>query len=264
MYSESWTVKKHWRIDAFQLLEKTPESPLDRKESKPVNLQGNQPWILIGRTDARVETPIFWLSDANSWLIRKVLDAGKDWEQKKKRASEDEMAGWHHPCNGNKLGQTSGDGEGQRGLVCYSPRGHKESDTTGWLNNNNSSDIFRNNSYMMIKWILSQECMVGLTFKYQPMQFNMLTKQKKKEHNYLNRPRKISRKLFIIKDLRALGVEERGHRYGNCVTDCTAPLTSHPHCPPQSNNPELPFRLSNHRWVFQNRGGWRRHLWSYA
>lgn len=34
----------------------------------------------------------------------------------------------------------------------------------------------------MIKWILSQECMVGLTFKYQPMQFNMLTKQKKKEH----------------------------------------------------------------------------------
>lgn len=60
----------------------------------------------------------------------------------------------------------------------------------------------------MIKWILSQECMVGLTFKYQPMQFNMLTKQKKKEHNYLNRPRKIIRKLFIIKDLRALGVEE--------------------------------------------------------
>lgn len=70
--------------------------------------------------------------------------------------------------------------------------------------------------------------MAGLTFKYQPMQFNMLTKQKKKEHNYLNRPRKIIRKLFIIKDLRALGVEESWHRYGNCVTDCTVPWHSIP------------------------------------
>ena len=179
MYCESWTIKKYWRIDAFQLLEKTPESPLDRKEIKPI-FREIKPWILIGRTDAEVETPIFWSSDANSWLIRKVPDAGKDWGQKKKRASEDEMAGWHHRCNGNKLGQTSGDCEGQRGLVCYSSWGHKESDTTGWLNNNNSSNIFRNNSYMMIKQILSQECKVGLTFKYQSMQCNMLTKQKRK------------------------------------------------------------------------------------
>ena len=28
--------------------------------------------------------------------------------------SENEMAGWHHRCNGHDLGQTSGDGEGQR------------------------------------------------------------------------------------------------------------------------------------------------------
>ena len=34
------------------MLEKTPESPLDSKEIKPVNLKGNQPWILVGRTDA--------------------------------------------------------------------------------------------------------------------------------------------------------------------------------------------------------------------
>ena len=48
------------------------------------------------------------------------------------------MAGWHHQCNGHELGQTSGDVEGQRGLACYSPWGHKESDMTGQLNNNNS------------------------------------------------------------------------------------------------------------------------------
>ena len=47
------------------------------------------------------------------------------------------MAGWHHRSSGHELGQTLGDGEGQGGLACCSPWGHKESDTTGQLNNNN-------------------------------------------------------------------------------------------------------------------------------
>ena len=51
--------------------------------------------------------------------------------------SEDKVAGWHHQCNGHELGQTSGDVEGQRGLVCYSPWGLKESDTTEQPNGNN-------------------------------------------------------------------------------------------------------------------------------
>ena len=53
------------------VLEKTPESPLDSKEIKPVHFKGNQLWILFGRTDSEVETPVFWSSDANSWLIEK-------------------------------------------------------------------------------------------------------------------------------------------------------------------------------------------------
>ena len=52
--------------------------------------------------------------------------------------TEDEMVGWYHQFSGHELGQTSGDGEGQRGLACCSPCGHKELDTTGLLNNNNS------------------------------------------------------------------------------------------------------------------------------
>ena len=50
---ESWTVKKaeHRRIDAFELLEKTLESPLDCKESQPVHSKGDQSWVLFGRTD---------------------------------------------------------------------------------------------------------------------------------------------------------------------------------------------------------------------
>ena len=74
---------KNWCLRTV-VLEKTPESPLDRKEIKLVNLKGNQSWILIGRTDAEAETPVFWLSDANSQLIGKVPEAGKDWGQKEK------------------------------------------------------------------------------------------------------------------------------------------------------------------------------------
>ena len=66
------------------MLEKTHESPLNSKEIKAVNLKGNQPWILVARTHAEGETPVFWLSDANSWLIGKVSDAGKDWGEKRK------------------------------------------------------------------------------------------------------------------------------------------------------------------------------------
>ena len=58
------------------MLEKTPES-LESKEIKPVNLKGNQPRILIGRTDAEGETPVLWSSDANSCLIGKIPDSGK-------------------------------------------------------------------------------------------------------------------------------------------------------------------------------------------
>ena len=60
------------------VLEKTPESPLDSKDIKPVNLKGNQPYVLIGRIDAEAETPVLWSFDVNSRLIGKVPDAGKD------------------------------------------------------------------------------------------------------------------------------------------------------------------------------------------
>ena len=69
------------------------------------------------------------------WLIGKDPDAGKDWRQKEKRASEDEIAGWHHQLNGHEFGQVPGDNEGQGGLACCSPWDHKESETTGRLKN---------------------------------------------------------------------------------------------------------------------------------
>ena len=53
-------------------------------------------------------------------LIGKYLDAGKDGEQEK-RATEDEMVGWHHQLNGHEFEQTPGDGEGQESLACCTP-----------------------------------------------------------------------------------------------------------------------------------------------
>ena len=73
------------------VLEKTLNSPLDYKEIKPVHPKGNQPWIVIGRTEAEAEAPIFWPPDAKSQLIGKDPDAGKDWRQEEKGVTEDEM-----------------------------------------------------------------------------------------------------------------------------------------------------------------------------
>ena len=58
------------------VLEKTLESPLDCKEIQPVHSKGNQSWVFIGRTD--IEAPILWPPDAESRLIEKDPDAGKD------------------------------------------------------------------------------------------------------------------------------------------------------------------------------------------
>ena len=67
---ESWTIKKaeHRSIDAFELwvLEETLESPLDCKAIKQVNLKGNQPRIIVGRTGAEAEVLIFWPPDVKS------------------------------------------------------------------------------------------------------------------------------------------------------------------------------------------------------
>ena len=97
-YKESWTPKNwcFWTV----VLEKTLESPLDCREIQPVNPKGNQSSIVIGRTDAEVEIPIFWPPDAKNWLIGKDPDAGKDWRPEERGTAEGEMVGWHHQLDG--------------------------------------------------------------------------------------------------------------------------------------------------------------------
>ena len=84
---ENWTIKKseHWRIDTFELWcwRRLLRVSWATKEIKPVNPEGNQPWIVIGKTDAEAEVPILGPPDAKSQLIGKDLDARKDWGQEK-------------------------------------------------------------------------------------------------------------------------------------------------------------------------------------
>ena len=68
-------------------------------------------------------------------LIGKDPDSGKDWGQKEKGATEDEMVGWHHQLNGHEIEQTPGDSKGQGSLAWCSSWDREESEMTYWLNN---------------------------------------------------------------------------------------------------------------------------------
>ena len=113
------------------------------KEIQPVLPKGNQSWVFSGRTDAKAETPILWPPDAKSWLMGKDPDARRDWGQEEKGTTEDEMAGWHHWLDGRDSEWTPGVGDGQGGSACCDLWGHKELDTTEWLN------------WVELNWIIS-------------------------------------------------------------------------------------------------------------
>ena len=133
---ERWTIKKAEcrRTDAFELcvvLEKTLESPLDCKEIQPFHPKGNEPWIIIGRTDA--EAPILWSPHGKNWLTGKDPDAGR-----LRVGGEGDDRGWDgwmaSLTQWTWVWVTPRVGDGQGGLVCCSPQGRKESDMTERLN----------------------------------------------------------------------------------------------------------------------------------
>ena len=115
-YKESWAPKNwcFWSV----VLEKTLESPLDCKEIHPFHPKGYQSWVFTGGTHVEVETPILWPPDAESWLIWKDPDGGKDWGQEEKGMTEDEMVGWHHRLDGHGVEWSRGVGDGLGGLGC--------------------------------------------------------------------------------------------------------------------------------------------------
>ena len=93
-HKDGWA-PKNW-CSQIVVLEKTLESPIDSK-IKPLNPKRNQPWILIGNTDAEAEASILWPPGAKSKFT------GKDWGQEEKEMTEDEMVGWHHWLHGHEF-----------------------------------------------------------------------------------------------------------------------------------------------------------------
>ena len=97
------------------------------KETKSVNLKGNQSQIFTVRTDAEAETPVLWPHYVKNWLIGKDPDAGNDRMQEEKGTMKDGMVVLHHWLNGHEFEQTLGVGNGQGSLTCWSPWSYKES-----------------------------------------------------------------------------------------------------------------------------------------
>ena len=141
-HKQGWELK-NWCFRTM-VLEKTLESPLDCKEIKPVNLEGKQPWIFIGRTDAEAEALILGHLMWREIHWKRPPDAGKDWRQEEKGMTEDEMVGWHHRLNGHEFEQALGDGEGQGSLVCCSSWGCKEPWLNDWPTITNIKFVFFN------------------------------------------------------------------------------------------------------------------------
>ena len=132
---------KNWCLWTV-VLEKTPESPLDSKEIKPVDLKRDQLWLFTGRTDAEAETPVFWSSDMKRRLIGKVPDAGKDGGQKEKRCQrmrwQDSIADAVN-VNLGKLREMVRDREAWRAAV-HGVQAVQESDMSERLSNSKKPD----------------------------------------------------------------------------------------------------------------------------
>ena len=134
---ESWTIKKteRQRTDAFELwcwrrLLRVPWTARRSNQSIPKEISPE--YSLEGRT-LKLKLQYF------GQLIQRTdsledSHARKNWRQEEKGMTEDEMVGWHHQLDAHEFEQALGVGDGQRSLACYSPWGHRESDTTKLLN----------------------------------------------------------------------------------------------------------------------------------
>ena len=125
---ESRTINKaeHQRIDAFELWcwRRLLRVPWTARRSNQSILKEIGPGCSLQGLMLKLKLQ-YWPPDAKNWLIGKDPDAGKDWGQEEKGATEDEMVGWHHWLNGHEFEQAPGVGDGQESLACCSQWGRK-------------------------------------------------------------------------------------------------------------------------------------------
>ena len=124
---ESWAPKNRcfWTV----VLEKTLESPLDCKESQPVHPKGDQFWVFIGRTDAKLKLQYFghlmWRADS---LEKTLMLGGIGGRRRRGRQRIRWLDGITDSMDMGLGGLRVGDGQG--GMACCGSWDRKELDTT--------------------------------------------------------------------------------------------------------------------------------------
>ena len=135
---ESCIIKKaeHRRINAFELWcwRRLLRVPWTARRSNQSILKEISPEYSLEKLMLKMKLQYLGPLDVKNWLVGQDPDTGKDWRWEKKGMTEDEMVGWHHRLDGHEFEQALGDGERLGSLECYSPWGHKESDTNELLN----------------------------------------------------------------------------------------------------------------------------------
>ena len=133
---ESWTIKKaeHWRTDALELWcwRRLLRVPWVARRSNQSILKEISPEYSLERLMLKLKLQSFVHLMPRTDLFEKTLMLGKR-RREEKGTTEDEMVGWHHWLNGHEFEQTPGIDDGQGGLVCCGPWGHKELDRTEQL-----------------------------------------------------------------------------------------------------------------------------------
>ena len=128
---ESWTIKKAecQRIDAFELCwRRLLRVPWTARRSNQSILKEINPEYSLEGLMLKLKLQYFGHLMRRADSLEKTLMLGKDWRQKKKGTTEDEMVGWYHWFNGHEFEQ--GASERQGSLVCCSPWHGKTSDLT--------------------------------------------------------------------------------------------------------------------------------------
>ena len=131
---ESWTIKKTEcrRTDALELWSwrRLLRIPWTAKRSNQSVLKEINPEQSLEGLLLKLRLQYFGHLMQRTHTLGKTLMLGKIEGRRRKEVAEDETVGWHHQLNGHEFEKTLGDSEGQRSLVCDSPGGHKEPDTT--------------------------------------------------------------------------------------------------------------------------------------
>ena len=135
---ESWTIKKAEcrRTDALELWcwRRLLRVPWTARRSNQSILKEISPECSLEGLMLKLKLQYFGHLMWRAGSFKKTLMLGKIEGRRRRGRQRNKMVGWHHRLNGHGFGWTPGVGDGQGGLVCCSPGGHKESDTTEQLN----------------------------------------------------------------------------------------------------------------------------------